>query len=216
MSKRIDPRAVKAVAVLLSYPTEATVEALTELRSALGDAARLQPLFDLLAGDLFDAQEAYVETFDRGRRTSLNLFEHVHGESRDRGQAMVDLLQVYEEAGLQMTVRQLPDYLPVFLDFVSTREPESAREHLREVAPLVADIGEGLARRVSPWKPLVDVLLKLAGESAVPDREAPVEDEEQTPAALDAAWESAPAFDACPPVAPRPETQPVHLVRRAA
>ena len=216
MSRRIDPRAVKAIAVLLSYPTEATVEALPELRSALGDAARLQPLFDLLAGDLFDAQEAYVETFDRGRRTSLNLFEHVHGESRDRGQAMVDLLQVYEEAGLQMTVRQLPDYLPVFLDFVSTRDPKSAREHLREVAALVADIGEGLARRVSPWKPLVDVLLTLAGEAAIPDREAAVEDEEQTPAALDAAWESAPAFDACPPVAPRPETQPIHLVRRAA
>ena len=173
MSNRIDPRAVKAVAVLLSYPTEATVEALPDLRAALGNAARLQPLFDLLAGDLFDAQEAYVETFDRGRRTSLNLFEHVHGESRDRGQAMVDLLQVYEEAGLQMTVRQLPDYLPVFLDFVSTRDAKAAREHLREVAALVADIGEGLARRVSPWKPLVDVLLTLAGERAVPDREAP-------------------------------------------
>ena len=216
MSDGVDPRAVKAVAVLLSYPTEATVEALPELRAALGDAVRQQPLFDLLAGDLFDAQEAYVETFDRGRRTSLNLFEHVHGESRDRGQAMVDLLQVYEEAGLQMTVRQLPDYLPVFLDFVSTRDPQSAREHLREVAALVADIGEGLARRVSPWKPLVDVLLALAGEPTIADREAAVEDEEQTPAALDAAWESAPAFDACPPAAPRPESHPIHLVRRAA
>ena len=216
MSKRVDPRAVKAVAVLLSYPTEATVEALPELRAALGDAVRLHPLFDLLAGDLFDAQEAYVETFDRGRRTSLNLFEHVHGESRDRGQAMVDLLKVYEEAGLQMTARQLPDHLPVFLDFVSTRDPKSAREHLREVAALVADIGEGLARRVSPWKPLVDVLLTLAGEPTIADRDAAVEDDEQTPAALDAAWEATPAFDACPPAAPLPGTQPIHLVRRAA
>lgn len=216
MSQRVDPRAVKAVAVLLGYPTEATVEALPHLRAALGDAPRLQPLFDLLGGDLFDAQEAYVETFDRGRRTSLNLFEHVHGESRDRGQAMVDLLQVYDAAGLHMTVRQLPDFLPVFLDFVSTRDATSAREHLREVAPLVADIGEGLARRLSPWKPLVDVLLALAGEATVPDRDAAVEDDEQTPAALDAAWEAAPAFDACPPAAPRPESQPIHLVRRAA
>ncbi|MGZ8981670.1 MAG: nitrate reductase molybdenum cofactor assembly chaperone [Burkholderiaceae bacterium] len=216
MRKRVDSRVVKAVAVLLSYPTEATVEALPELRAALGDAERLQALFSLLGGDLLDAQEAYVETFDRGRRTSLNLFEHVHGESRDRGQAMVDLLQVYEAAGLQMTVRQLPDYLPVFLDFVSTRDSKSAREHLREVAGLVADIGEGLARRVSPWKPLVDVLLMQAGEAAIPDREAAVEDEEQTPAALDATWESAPAFDACPPAAPRPESHPIHLVRRVA
>jgi nitrate reductase delta subunit len=129
---------------------------------------------------------------------------------------MVDLLKVYEDAGLVMTVRQLPDYLPVFLDFASTRSTTEARAHLQEVAPLVADIGEGLARRVSPWKPLVDVLLVLAGEAAIADRESAVEDEEQTPAALDAAWESAPAFDACPPAAPRPETQPIHLVRRAA
>lgn len=216
MKARIDSKAIKAVAVLLSYPTDDMVAALPELRAALGDKIVLRPLFDLLAGDLFDAQEAYVETFDRGRRTSLNLFEHVHGESRDRGQAMVDLLQVYEQAGLQMTVRQLPDYLPVFLDFVTTREPKSAREHLKEVAPLLADIGEGLARRVSPWKPLIDVLLTLAGEATVPDRSEAVEDDEQTPAALDAAWDAAPAFDACPPAAARPDTQPIHLVRRAA
>lgn len=216
MSRAIDPRTLKAAAVLLSYPTEATVEALPELQAALDGRPALAPLFGLLAGDLYDAQEAYVETFDRGRRTSLNLFEHVHGESRDRGQAMVDLLRVYEEAGLQMTVRQLPDYLPVFLDFASTREPAAALEHLREVAPLLADIGEGLARRVSPWKPLVDGLLTLAGADAVPDRDTPDEDEEQTPAALDAAWEAAPAFDACPTAAPRPATQPIHLVRRAA
>ncbi len=216
MKKPFDPKVLKAVALLLSYPTEETVEALPELHAALGHEPALAPLFGLLALDLFDAQEAYVETFDRGRRTSLNLFEHVHGESRDRGQAMVDLLQVYEAAGLVMTVRQLPDYLPVFLDFASTRSAPEARAHLKEVAPLLADIGEGLARRVSPWKPLVDVLLRLAGEASIPDREAPEVDEEQTPAALDAAWEAAPAFDACPPAAPRSETQPIHLVRRAA
>ena len=216
MKRQVEPKALKAIALLLSYPTEATVEALPELHAALGDAPGLAPLFGLLALDLFDAQESYVETFDRGRRTSLNLFEHVHGESRDRGQAMVDLLRVYEDAGLAMTVRQLPDYLPVFLDFASTRSAPEARAHLQEVAPLLADIGEGLARRMSPWKPLIDILLKLAGQASVPDREAPVDDEEQTPAALDAAWESAPAFDACPPAAPRSATQPIHLVRRAA
>jgi nitrate reductase molybdenum cofactor assembly chaperone NarJ/NarW len=211
-----DPRCLKAIAVLLNYPTEQTVGALAELQDAVGNTPALQPLFDLLGGDLFDAQEAYVETFDRGRRTSLNLFEHVHGESRDRGQAMVDLLQVYEQAGLSMSVRQLPDFLPVFLEFASTREPVAAREHLREVAPLLADIGEGLARRASPWKPLIDVLLVLAGEAPVADATEIVEDEELTPAALDAAWEATPAFDACPPVAPRSDTQPIHLVRRAA
>lgn len=211
-----NPTELKAAAVLLNYPTEAVVGALPELRAALGGGAELAPLFEVLSGDLFDAQEAYVETFDRGRRTSLNLFEHVHGESRDRGQAMVDLLQVYEKAGLQMTARQLPDFLPVFLEYVSTLEPLAAREHLAEVGPLMADIAEGLARRASPWKVLVDRLLLLAGEQPVPDATEVTEDEELTPAALDAAWEAAPAFDACPTAAPRSDTQPIHLVRRAA
>ena len=99
---------IRALALLLDYPSETTVGALPEIRAAVADdAAALAPLLDLLAGDLLDAQEAYVATFDRGRRTALNLFEHVHGEARDLGQAMVDLLRGYEEAGLRHR-RSLP------------------------------------------------------------------------------------------------------------
>ena len=210
-------RSIRALALLLDYPTEQTAAALPDITAALAaDSAGLAPLISLLAGDLLDAQEAYVSTFDRGRRTSLNLFEHVHGESRDRGQAMVDLLRIYEGAGLQLAVNQLPDYLPVFLEYVALLDAEAAEAHLREVAPLLADIGAGLARRGSPWRMVLDMILAAAGE---PPAQAGDDNEpdDTSPAALDAAWESAPAFDNCANGnATTPQEQPIHLVRRTA
>jgi nitrate reductase delta subunit len=210
-------RPIRALALLLDYPTEQTVAALPDIAAALSaDAAELAPLVALLADDLLDAQEAYVNTFDRGRRTSLNLFEHVHGESRDRGQAMVDLLRVYEQAGLQLAVNQLPDYLPVFLEYVALLDAPAAEAHLREVAPLLADIGGGLVRRGSPWRVAIDLLLLAAG---APKAQPAGDDEpdDASPAALDAAWESAPAFDNCSTgSATAPREQPIHVVRRTA
>ena len=112
----------RALATLLAYPTVALCDNLAELRAAFAADKRLKPadrtalqgLLDTLgASDLMDAEEEYIDTFDRGRAASLNLFEHVHGESRDRGQAMVDLLAMYEQHGLALTVRDLPDFLPV-------------------------------------------------------------------------------------------------------
>src|SRR5690606_22756321 len=81
-------------------------------------------------GDLVDVQARYSELFDKGRALSLLLFEHVHGESRDRGQAMVDLMAQYEAAGFAIGVRELPDYIPLYLEFLATREDLEAREGL--------------------------------------------------------------------------------------
>ena len=207
-------RRIRALALLLDYPTAQTVAALPEIQAALGDdAPALAPIAALLAGDLLDAQEAYVTTFDRGRRTSLNLFEHVHGESRDRGQAMVDLLHVYEQAGLQLAVNQLPDYLPVFLEYVALLDAAAAESHLREVAPLLADIGSGLARRRSPWRAAIDLVLAAAGE-APSTSDADGEPDDSSNDALDAAWESAPAFDGGSNGKAAPVEQRIHLVRR--
>ena len=79
-------------------------------------------------------EAAYVELFDRGRATSLHLFEHVHGDSRDRGPAMIDLQRTYEQAGLVSRRDELPDYLPVMLEFASTQPPREARAFLGEIA----------------------------------------------------------------------------------
>ncbi len=192
---------LKALSALLTYPTEDLVAALPEIRAlvhatpALGkaDRAGLDKLVDLLAGgDLYDRQEAYGLLFDRTRSLSLHLFEHVHGESRDRGQAMVDLIRVYEEGGYSPTTKELPDYLPLFLEFASTRAPAQAHELVGQPAHVIAALAERLAKRGSPYESVFRALLTLA--KARPDEEAlAILRQEPDPEpddleALDAAW----------------------------
>jgi nitrate reductase delta subunit len=123
--------------VLLSYPTEELQSAAPELSANLAEErllpesvlTKLRGFVDEIATtDLFDLQERYVLLFDRTRSLSLHLFEHIHGESRDRGQAMIDLSQLYERHGLMIEARELPDYLPLFLEFLSTLPLEEARQ----------------------------------------------------------------------------------------
>ena len=148
---------LKVISLLLDYPTEALVAGRAELTEAIGRAREVSPaqraeltalLNELTEGDLMDAQERYTGLFDRGRSVSLLLFEHVHGESRDRGQAMVDLLAQYENAGFFLGVKELPDYIPLYLEYLATREDIEAREGLADVAHLLAL----LAARVRPLR----------------------------------------------------------------
>ena len=127
---------LRVLAALLGYPDAALRAHLPEMRSLLrGEAAltasrraELDALMDALQrADPLDAESAYVELFDRGRSTSLHLFEHVHGDSRDRGPALIDLGQTFEAAGLVLAEGELPDYLPAVLEFVSTQPPREAR-----------------------------------------------------------------------------------------
>ena len=134
-------KSLHLLSLLLQYPSKDLQSVSGEIRQRLNDDRSLQaksvealnPLLTRLAtSDIYDAQEAYVELFDRGRAHSLHLFEHVHGESRDRGQAMVDLRERYLTAGLEPTGNELPDYLPLFLDYCSTLPAEAARDMLAE------------------------------------------------------------------------------------
>ena len=122
-------KTLKVLSALISYPTVELTAAASELRGVLAVEgllpkpirADIEALIDDIAGaDLLDAQERYILLFDRTRSLSLHLFEHVHGESRDRGQAMVELLKLYSAHGLELTAKELPDHLPVFLEFLST------------------------------------------------------------------------------------------------
>jgi len=137
-----------------------------------------------------DTEAAYVETFDRGRGTALHLFEHVHGDSRDRGPAMVDLVKTYEQAGLYLAPGELPDHLTVVLEYASTQPPAAAREFLREIAHILQQIFSALLRRESPYATVLAAVLDLAGERAqavkIPDEPA-----------LDESWEEPLAFDGC-------------------
>ena len=163
----------KALGALLSYPTAELIEALPDIVAAVEAEKRLgrreKRRLAVLAGelgarDLLDLQEAYVELFDRGRSTSLNLFEHVHGESRDRGPAMVDLMQVYARAGYRLSGGELPDYLPALLEFLSRRPFDEGREMLADCAHILRSLGETLLRRNSPYGAVFALLLDMIGE----------------------------------------------------
>jgi nitrate reductase delta subunit len=208
---------LRALAWLLRYPDAELRAAAAQLGAALHDegaleAGRLAEL-DALVGRLAAApglrvEAEYVELFDRGRRTALHLFEHVHGDSRDRGPAMVDLAQTYDRAGLQLVPGELPDYLPVVLEFASTQPPAQAREFLRETAHIVRAIFSALLERQSPYASVLAAVLDLAGERA---QKVAVAAEP----GIDDSWSEPEAFGGCSSKGQsRPnEEQPVHLVR---
>jgi nitrate reductase delta subunit len=189
----------RALAALLNYPTTELQLAVPEIAATLQAEAMLtppalaalRPLLDRLAGeDIYQAQERYHLLFDRSRTLSLHLFEHIHGESRDRGQAMVDLLHLYEENDLTPRPDELPDFLPLFLEFLSLRPAAEARALLREPAGILATIAARLEARDAPYAAAFQALLALTDEAPVATEPAAAEDPNDL-SALDAAWEEA-------------------------
>lgn len=211
---------LRVLARLLSYPDAELRSHLPEMRDALHanpaiTANRLIELDALMAalkgGDALDNEAEYVQMFDRGRATSLHLFEHVHGDSRDRGPAMIDLAQTYEKAGLFLAPGEMPDYLPAVLEFVSTQPPVQAQAFLGEMAHIFNAIFNALQQRKSAYASVLGALLELAGEKAHPVKVAPDEP-------LDAAWEEPVVFDGCSSKgqAKPGEAQPIHFVKNDA
>ena len=217
------PKATKSLRVLarlLGYPDAELRGHLADMRAALHEEKALAPqrlaeldaLIDTLErADPLEIEAAYVELFDRGRATSLHLFEHVHGDSRDRGPAMIDLAQTYEKAGMYLAEGEMPDFLPVVLEFTSTQPPREAREFLAEMAHIFNAIFAALQQRQSAYASVLGALLELAGEKASPVEIAAEE-------AIDAVWQEPVVFDGCSSKGQtKPDQpQPIHIVRNAA
>lgn len=186
---------LRALAALLAYPTDELLDALPEVQAALAEDLALRPalpaldaLVDHLAdADLLDLQEEYVGTFDRTRSLCLNLFEHVHGDSRERGPAMVELLGHYAEAGLEPTKGELPDHLPLLLEHAAVKDDLTL---LRAAAPVLDLLHGRLVSRGSVWAGALEAVLRAA---AVAPGQVPAQAEpDQTPEALDREWAEAP------------------------
>ena len=156
-------------------------------------------------------ESEYVEMFDRGRRTSLLLFEHVHGDSRDRGPAMIDLIRTYEEAGLYLGLDEMPDALPVVLEFASTQPAKQAQSFLGETAHIVRVIFSALVDRQSPYASVLAAVLELAGEKAEP---VAIEAEPE----IDESWAEPEVFGGCSTEgqAKPGQPQPIRIVKRNA
>jgi nitrate reductase molybdenum cofactor assembly chaperone NarJ/NarW len=192
----------KVLSALLSYPDDALQKAAPELLSVLDEEnllppesrAALEVLIDSIArSDIYDLQERYVELFDRTRSLSLHLFEHVYDESRDRGQAMIDLKNLYEQNRLFLGAGELPDYLPAFLEFLSILEFSEARRLLGQPAHIIGALAERLEKRDSLYAVVFRALEGLASPAAdSSDLEVVPEEPDADPndfAALDAQWE---------------------------
>ncbi|PKM10454.1 MAG: nitrate reductase molybdenum cofactor assembly chaperone [Gammaproteobacteria bacterium HGW-Gammaproteobacteria-3] len=193
---------LKVLSVLLSYPQQDTLAALDEMAvvitrdTSLSDTRKqaLKALLDTFKdADLLDLQERYGALFDRGRFLSLHIFEHVHGESRDRGQAMVNLLRLYENHGFILSSRELPDYLPLFLEFLAQLDArEQILNLLRDAMPVLSLLGARLQERGSAFKAVFDALTDITGEpDAIADirRQAAQEGDDETLVNMDAIWE---------------------------
>jgi nitrate reductase delta subunit len=192
----------KAFSALLSYPTEEMRQALPEIAdliraSPLVATRECEALFALIEevgqGDLLAAEERYVDLFDRGRALSLHLFEHLHGDGRDRGAAMVELKALYAAAGFDLVTSELPDYLPVVLEYLSQRDMAEARDMLADCAHILASIARSLIARQSRYAAVPQALLVIAGEKPVDA--ADVKPAREEPEALDRDWAERPAFD---------------------
>ncbi|NNM53737.1 MAG: nitrate reductase molybdenum cofactor assembly chaperone [Spirochaetales bacterium] len=188
---------LKVLGALLTYPDEVLQESVPEFRQLVDASAipsstkaRVCALLDYLqTTNLWDLQESYVALFDTGRATSLHLFEHVHGESRDRGQAMVDLRGEYEAVGLQLLPEELPDYIPAFLEFCSVTTQESATEFLTDCSEILRVLDTRLQERQSLYAAVFEAVVSFASnqrKSKLPE----VLPEES----LDEQWAEQPAF----------------------
>ena len=215
---------LRALARLLSYPNAEVRESVPDIQKVLiseaaVDETRLRGLSKLLGSlidqDVMEVEEAYVELFDRGRATSLHLFEHVHGDSRDRGPAMIDLVKTYEQGGMMLDPvkvgGELPDYLPLVLEFISTLPAAQMRDFIAEIAHILNSVHTALIKRRSLYAHVLAAVLEI-GQQPIETVAVP-EDED-----MDAAWAEPEAFAGCSSKGQQSpdQPQPIQIVRRTA
>jgi len=186
---------------LIDYPSETLYEHGNEIANLIrydthisGEEkiALLKFVNQRFNNSLLDWQADYDGLFERGRSLSLLIYEHIHGESRDRGQAMVNLLKQYQDAGLDIGVRELPDYIPLFLEFASTQGDEYAKNWLQDIAPILALLCVRLEKRNCNYSVLFSTLVSISEVDINMDNlREQVRDEKRddTKRALDKVWE---------------------------
>lgn len=204
-----DMKILKVLSLLIDYPTNELFEGETLAlskqivsKSPLISPEVRQQIIDLIddmieIGSL-EAQARYDGLFERGRSLSLWLFEHVHGESRDRGQAMVDLMDQYQQAGFEIGLKELPDYLPMYLEFLAyqaavTGDDIQIRIDIADVSHIIALLAARLKDRGSLYEGCFNALLQIAGKPLVVveelQQQVKKEQRDDTKEALDEEWE---------------------------
>ena len=195
----------KAIGALLDYPTVELQAAADEIEAALLREQAIPALHliqldaflhRLRTTDIMDLQEQWVQLFDRSKRLALHLHEHSYGESRDRGQAMVDLALTYRMNGFELAASEMPDYLPLFCEFLSQVPEAAARRYLGEAVDIVEALRVRLAERESTYAALLGALVSLSTRAIDEDEVTAILAGEpadpQTNEELDAEWAEEP------------------------
>lgn len=208
-----DMKLLKVISLLLDYPSHELFvdDTLEQCKTIVMGSRLISPdvraeiaslIDELLQLGEMEAGARYDSLFERGRSLSLWLFEHVHGESRDRGQAMVDLMAQYEQAGFDIDAKELPDYLPMYLEFLAYQGANSDDENYAQIRQDIADVSHILAvlagrltDKNSGYVSVFKALLQIAGEplSVIDDELAKIRKAnvpaDDTTEAIDHAWE---------------------------
>jgi len=200
---------LKALSMMLTYPRKELIDSSQELSNILCQKESKLPkanqkeiqifLKSFSETSLLNLQENYVDLFDRTPSLSLHLFEHVHGDSRKRGQAMVDLIDIYKENELDVTVAETPDYLPMFLEYLSLIDEKEAKSNLSDIVDILAAVGARLDKRKTGYAAIFNGLIALSPlqpdtktlKSALKLSEGSLPDNEQ----LDTEWAEIDAFE---------------------
>ncbi len=201
-------RTLKILGFLLTYPTDEHKEALDEFRMLLHQekimsdkaVSEIDTLIkEIDKKDILDLQDEYVSLFDRTPSLSLHLFEHIHGDSRERGQALVDLSNLYEKHGLIITADETPDYLPLFLEYVANLPLDEMNDNLSSIVNITAAIGARLKNRESVYSSIFDAISEIAAckvdQNAVQEALTENTGEAYDLEKIDKEWEEQFAFD---------------------
>ena len=205
----------KVLSLLLSYPQAEWVSELSLLEEVLEDekkfngkaVKKMAELLNMMRTEpLLELEQNYVGTFDRNPSHSLHLFEHIHGESRDRGMAMVNLIEEYRKHGLDMDAEELPDYVPLFLEYLSQLPDAEASAMLGEAIDVMALIGRKLKANNSPYHSVFAVLESISPVAAKELPDVPIRDMEET------IVQFGPSSDGTDPLmVPKPQTAVVRM-----
>lgn len=152
---------------LLDYPTDTLKAHLGEIREAVAEEpgltgeqrrAMVEVVRWMEESDLLELQRTYVDTFDLIPEHSLHLTHHLFGDDRGRGPAMVELGEHYKAHGYRPVESELPDYLPLILEYVSTLDEMQARVFLADAAKVTGLLADNLAKAESPYAPLLRII----------------------------------------------------------
>ncbi|UCE84262.1 MAG: nitrate reductase molybdenum cofactor assembly chaperone [Deltaproteobacteria bacterium] len=162
---------LKVLSILLQYPDDEFVVSLEELKNAVEEIPQMEQrercvnFLDYLGTNpLIRLQEEYTVTFDFNPATSLNLTYHKFGDTRERGKALVGFHQLYKTAGYECTSGELPDYLPLLLEFLSINRQECDFSFLGQYGDQLKAIGVHLQESGSPYASIMANVLDIFRE----------------------------------------------------